>query len=69
MKARPNFYNVTDKPNVRHGKVDCSVDTRCIALKDNYHNKRRDMLAYILVKFNYIETQAKDFISPLYKIS
>ena len=43
--ARPNFYMIRDNPNVSLGIVDFSLFTRRIALKDDYHKKRKDMLA------------------------
>ena len=46
IRARPNFYMISDNPNVNIGIVDCSLYTRRIALKDDYHKKRMDMLAY-----------------------
>ena len=64
MRARPNFYMISDNPNVSLGIVDCSLYTRRIALKDDYHIKRMDMLAYTPVDFNYLETLAKTFIIP-----
>ena len=45
IRARPNFYMISDNPNVSLGIVDCSLYTRRIALKDDYHKKRMDMLA------------------------
>ena len=64
IRARPNFYMISDNPNVSLGIVDCSLYTRRIALKDDYHKKRMDMLAYTPVEFNYLETLAKAFIIP-----
>ena len=64
IRARPNFYMINDNPNVSLGIVDCSLYTRRIALKDDYHKKRMDMLAYTPVEFNYLETLAKTFIIP-----
>ena len=55
---------ISDNPNVSHGIVDCSLYTRRIALKDDYHRKRMDMLAYTPVEFNFLETLAKTFIIP-----
>ena len=55
---------ISDNPNVSLGNVDCSLYTRRIALKDDYHKKRMDMLAYTPVEFNYVETLAKTFIFP-----
>ena len=56
IRARPNFYMISDNPNVSLGIVDCSLYTRRIALKDDYHKKRMDMLAYTPVEFNSLET-------------
>ena len=64
IRARPNFYMISDNPNVSLGIVDCSLYTRRIALKEEYHKKRMDMLAYTPVEFNYLETHAKTFIIP-----
>ena len=64
FRARPNFYMISDNPNVSLGIVDCSLYTRRIALKDDYHKKRMDMLDYTPVEFNYLETLAKTFIIP-----
>ena len=64
IRARPNFYMISDNPNVSLGIVDCSLYTRRIALKDDYHKKRLDMLAYTPVEFKYLETLAKTFIFP-----
>ena len=64
IRAKPNFYMISDNPNVSLGIVDCSLYTRRIALKDDNHEKRMDMLAYTPVEFNYLETPAKTFIIP-----
>ena len=64
IRARPNFYMISDNPNVSLGIVDCSFYTRRIALKDDYHKKRMDMLAYTPVEFNYLEPLAKTFVIP-----
>ena len=64
IRARPNFYMISDNPNVSLGIVDCSLYTRCIALKDDYHKKRMDMLAYASLEYNYLETLAKTFMIP-----
>ena len=63
-RARPNFYMISDNPNVSLGNVNCSLYTRRIALKDDYHKKRMDMLAYAPVEHNYLETLAKTFNIP-----
>ena len=51
---------ISDNPNVSHGIVDWSLYTRRIALKNDYHKKRMDMLAYVLVEYNVLE----NFIIP-----
>ena len=52
IRARPIFYIISDNPNVSLGLVDCSLYTRPIALKDDYHKKRIDLLAYNPVEIN-----------------
>ena len=68
IRARPmisdNPHMISDNPNVNLGIVDCSLYTRRIALKDDYHRKRMDMVAYAPVEYNYLETLAKTFIIP-----
>ena len=64
IRARPNFYMISDNPNVSLGIADCSLYTRRIALKVDYHKNRIDMLAYTPVEFNYLETLTKTFITP-----
>ena len=64
IRARANFYMISENPKVSHGIVDCSLYTRCIALKDDYHKKRLDMFAYAPVEYNYLETLAKTCIIP-----
>ena len=64
IRARPSFYMISDNPNVSLGIVDCSLYTRRIALKDDYHKKRMDIIAYTPVEFNYLETFAKAFTIP-----
>ena len=64
IRARPNFYMMSDNPNVSLVIVDCSLYTRRIALKDDYHKKRMNMLAYVPVEYNFLETSAKTFIIP-----
>ena len=64
IRARPNFYMISDNPNVSLGIVGCTLYTRRIGLKEDYHKKRMDMLAYAPVEYNYMETLAKTFIIP-----
>ena len=67
IRARPNFYMITDNPIVSLGIVDCSLYTRRIGLKEDYYKKRMDMLAYTPVEYNYMETLAKEFIIPSFQ--
>ena len=67
IRARPNFYKISDNPNVGLGIVACSLYTRRIALKDDYHKKGMDMLAYAPEEYSYLETMAKTFIIPARK--
>ena len=64
IRARPNFYMIGDNPNVSLVIVDCSLYTRRIALKHDYHMKRMDMLAYAPVEFNFLQTLPKTSIIP-----
>ena len=64
IRATPNFHMISDNRNVSLGIVDCSIYTRRIALKDDYHKKRMDTLAYAPIEYNCLETLAKTFIIP-----
>ena len=64
IRARHDFYMISDNPNVSLEIVDCSLYTRRIALTDDYHKKRMDMLAYAPVEYNYLETLARTLILP-----
>ena len=64
IRAGPNFYMISDNPNIRLAIDDCSLYTRRIALRDDYHKKRMNLLAYTPMEFNYLETLAKTFIIP-----
>ena len=66
-KARPTFYMISDNPNVSLGIVDSSLYTRPVALKDDYHKKKMDMLAYAPMEYNYLDTLAKTIIIPARK--
>ena len=68
IRARPIFYMISDNPNVSLGIVDCSFYTRRNALKDDYHKKRMDKLAYAPVEFIFLEMLAKTFIILATKI-
>ena len=64
IRARPNFYMISENPNVSLGIVYCSLYTRRVMLKEDYHKKRMSQLAYAPVEYNYMETLAKAYIIP-----
>ena len=64
IRARPNFYMISENPKVSLGIVDCSLYTRRVMLKEDYHKKRKSQLAYAPAEYNYMETLAKNFIIP-----
>ena len=55
---------ISQNPNVSLGIVDCSLYTRRVMLKEDYHKKRMSHLAYAPVEYNYMETMAKTYIIP-----
>ena len=63
-RAGADFYMISDKLNISLGNVECSLYTRRIALKDEYHKKRKDTMAYTPVEYDYLETLAKKFNIP-----
>ena len=64
IRARPNFYLISENPNVSLGIMDCSLHTRRVMLKKDYHEKKMSQLAYAPVEYSYMETLAKTFILP-----
>ena len=40
IRARTNFYMISENPNVSLGIVDCSLYTRRVMLKEDYHKKK-----------------------------
>ena len=54
ITARPNSYMTSDNRKVSLGILDCSIYTRRIALRDDYHKKWMDMLSYNPVEFNFL---------------
>ena len=55
---------IRENPNVSLGIVDCSLYTRRVMLREDYHKMRMSQLAYAPVEYNYMETLAKTFITP-----
>ena len=64
MRVRLNFYMISKNPDVSFGIVDCSLYTRRVMPKENYHKKRMSQLAYAAVEYNYMESLAKTYIFP-----
>ena len=46
IRARPNFYMTRGNPNVSLRIADCSLYTRRVALKDDYHKKNGHSCIY-----------------------
>ena len=63
-RARPHFFMINENPNVNLGFVDCSLCTRRVMFKEDYHKKRTSQLAYAPVEYNNMETLAKIYIIP-----
>ena len=64
IRARPNFYMISENPNVSLSFLDRCVYTRRVMLKEDYHKKRVSELAYAPPGYNYMETLAKTHILP-----
>ena len=64
IRVRPNFYMISENRNVSLGIVDCSLCTRRVMIKEDYHKKRMSQLAYASFEYNCMETLAKTFIIP-----
>ena len=48
IRARPNFYKISDNPNIILGIVDCLFYTCRSALKDDYHRNEWTCLLIFL---------------------
>ena len=58
------FSMIDDNLNRSLEKAYCSPYTRRIALKEIYHRKRKDIIPYTRVEYNFLETLAETFIIP-----
>ena len=58
IRVGPVYYKSSNNPKISIGTVDRLSYNHRIALKDEYHKKRMDMLAYTPLKANYLETVA-----------
>ena len=64
IRARPKFYKISENPNVSLGIVDCSLYTRRVMHKEDYHKKWLAPPSYTENEYNYMETSAKTNIIP-----
>ena len=64
IRVRPNFYMISENHNFSLGIVDCSLYTRLVMPKENYHKKKMSQLTYAPVEYNYMETLAKTYVIP-----
>ena len=46
IRAKRKIYMISDDPNVSLWVTDCPFYTRCIGLKDEYHQKRKNSAPY-----------------------
>ena len=64
IRARPNFYMLSDNPNVSLKIVDCSLFTRRILVAEPNHQYLQWNLEREPAQYNYMETIARTFIIP-----
>ena len=64
IRARPNFYMLSDNLNVSLKIVDCSLFTRKILVAEPKHQNLQWNLEREPAQYNYMETIARTFIIP-----
>ena len=64
IRARPNFYMLSDNPNNILKNVDCSLFTRRILVAEPNHQYLQWNLEKESAQYNYMETIARKFIIP-----
>ena len=64
IRARPNFYMLSDNPNVSLKIVDCSLFTRRVLVAEPNHHNLQWNLEREPAQYNYMETIARTFIIP-----
>ena len=64
IRARLNFYMISESPMVSLGVVDCSLYTRRVMFKEDYHKKRMSQQVCAPIEYCYLETLAKTYIIP-----
>ena len=61
LGARPSLYMISDNPNKSLGIVDCSLYNRRIALKNDYHQKRKDHTLKVHFVMNNLISDKLDY--------
>ena len=64
IRARPNFYMLSDNPNVSLKIVDCSLFTRRILVAEPNQQYLQWNLEKEPAHYNYMETIARTFVIP-----
>ena len=64
IRARPNFYMLSDYPNVSLKIVDCSLFTKRTLVAEPNHQNLQWNLERKPAHYNYMETIARTFIIP-----
>ena len=64
IRARPNFYILSDNPNVSLNIFDCSLFTKRILVAEPNHQDSQWNLEREPAHYNYMETIARTFIIP-----
>ena len=64
IRARPNFYMLSDNPNIRLKTVDCSLFNRRILVAEPNHQYLQWNLEREPAQYKYMETIARTSIIP-----
>ena len=64
IRARPNFYIISDNPNDKLKIVDCSLFAREILVAEHNHQYLQWNLEREPAHYNYKETIARTFVIP-----
>ena len=64
IRARPNFYMLSDNPKVRMKIIDCSLFTRRTLVAEPSHQYLQWNLEREPAHYNHMETIARTFIIP-----
>ena len=64
IRARPNFYMISDNPHVSMRITDCSLFTRRVVVAEQFHSMIEYQLIHQPALYNFMETVARTFIIP-----